>query len=58
MIYPIQVNVPICPKCANKLTHNIKDHRYSCLHCKTEFIIVDLGKTDRELICEEKIKCQ
>ena len=52
--YPIQVNVPTCPKCASGLSHNRIDHEYTCRHCKIEYIVVDSGATDREIICEVK----
>lgn len=53
MTYPIQLNVPICPKCSEALLHNRSTHDYFCRNCKSFYIVVDHGATDRELICEE-----
>ena len=53
MTYPIQLNVPICPKCSEALSHNHITHDYFCRNCKTFFIVVDQGVTDRELLCKE-----
>lgn len=53
MTYPIQLNVPICPKCSEALSHSHITHDYFCRHCHSFFQVVDHGATDRELICEE-----
>ena len=53
MTYPIQINVPICPKCSEALNHSHVTHDYFCKNCHSFFMVVDRGATDRELICEE-----
>lgn len=53
----IQINVPMCNICSSMLEHNRIDHEYYCRHCKTIYMIVGQGATDRELICEVKEKC-
>jgi len=52
----IQVNVPICPKCAEALKHNHITHDFFCYNCRSFYRIVGEGKTDRELLCEEQKK--
>ena len=53
MRYPIQLNVPMCPKCAGALKKNHITHDYICRHCMAYFVIVDFGATDREVMCKE-----
>lgn len=51
--YPIQLNVPMCPKCAGALKKSHITHDYICRHCNAFFVIVDIGATDREVMCKE-----
>ena len=57
MRYPIQINVPICPKCqgALKKSHKLYTHDYFCMNCRAFYKVVEQGITDRELICEENV---
>lgn len=55
--YPIQLNVPICPRCAGALKKSVFTHDYICRNCKSFYVIVDIGATDREVMCEEK-RCE
>ena len=48
----IQTTVPICPVCNGTLSFKQIHNKFKCNHCNTEIKVVDLGKTDRELICE------
>ena len=56
MKYPIQLNVPICPRCQGALKRSHITHDFFCANCRTFYIVTDHGATDRELMCEEK-KC-
>ena len=53
MTYPIQLNVPICPECTNRLRFNVIMQRYICNHCGSHFKIIAQGQTEREFICEK-----
>ena len=52
MTYPIQLNVPICPRCQGALKKNHITHDYFCAYCRTFYMVTGQGATDRELMCE------
>ena len=54
MKHYIQINVPMCPRCAEMLMHLRTEHKYKCRLCMTTYKIVGVGATDREIICEEE----
>ena len=41
----------ICPVCSGLLTSS-GNMRYYCIDCKTNFSVVDVGRSDDKVICE------
>ena len=50
----IQCHVPICPECGGGLKHKQITQEFLCFHCGNRYKVIDQGKGDRALICEQK----
>ena len=54
MTHTINLNVPACPICKGGLKKSHITRDFFCIHCRRFFDIVDIGATEREIICEER----
>jgi len=56
----INSHIPICPECNGKMKINLVQSNVKCTHCGCIFQIIELGRNDRDFICERKenLKCQ
>ena len=48
----INARLPICPECLSKMQINLVTETISCYRCKALYKIIELGKNDRDFICE------
>ena len=53
MLHTIQVKTPICPECGGGMKFNKITNLYLCQHCGQRYKVTDIGKTEREFICEK-----
>lgn len=51
----INQNVPMCQECGGGIKMNTQTHSYRCMHCGKVYKIVDIGKNDREFVCETRV---
>lgn len=42
----------ICPVCSGLLT-SLGNMQYHCIDCKTNFSVVDVGRSDNKAVCEK-----
>ena len=50
----INAKLPICPECLSKMQINLVNETIKCYRCKSSYKIIELGKNDRDFICEVK----
>ena len=47
-------NQAICPHCSGTLRRTAESEDFTCINCHKVFMVVDLGRADKELIVEER----
>ena len=50
----INSKIPICPECNSKMTVNLIQEMIKCHHCKAVYKIIELGRNEKDFICERK----
>ena len=47
-------NCSTCPNCSGTLHRTAGSEDFTCINCHKVFMVVDLGRADKELIVEER----
>ena len=52
----INSKIPICPECNSGMTVRLFHSLIECNKCHTKYHIIELGRNDRDFICEKRGK--
>ena len=49
----INSHIPICPYCNSKMDIDLVRNTIKCQRCKSVLKIIELGRNDRDFICDK-----
>lgn len=52
----INSKIPICPECQSRMIVDLVTEKIKCYKCHTKYHIIELGRNDRDFICERREK--